>query len=219
MKISTILFDLDGTLIDSKSTIAYYFSEALSKVNSIPSNASEIIEVNLHKSFVSILKLFDIEMNPAEFENFLLIYRNMYLKNPIYKTTFFPNVREVLCLLKEMNYDLILSTGKWTAVAVETLKQLKVETLFKHIQGWNDGLRPKPEPDILKKALSEAGNQIKGTVIVGDSYADIYAGQALDIQTVAVTYGFEDLAAMQTYNPDFYLHAFKDLPDLLKGIS
>ena len=214
-----LLFDLDGTLIDSKRTIAMYFIRTLDQLK-IPHFLTEKkVSENLENSFEDINREFELNMNEKEFKIFVDAYRKNYLKDPLPGTKIYPWVKRILASLKKKNFKLALATGKQTEVAQKSLKDMKLDMYFDHIQGWEPGLKAKPEPDILKRAVKKISGLENNAVMIGDTHIDIQAGQALGMPTIAVLYGFGHRETLKKYSPDYFMSAFNELPGILDSIN
>lgn len=214
-----LLFDLDGTLIDSKRTIAMYFIRTLDQLK-IPHHISEKkVAENLENSFEDINHEFELNMNEKEFKIFVDTYRRNYLKDPLPGTKIYPWVKRTLASLKKKNFKIALATGKQIEVAQKSLKDMKLDMYFDHIQGWEPGLRAKPEPDILRRAVKKMSGLEDNAVMIGDTHIDIQAGKALGMPTIAVLYGFSCRETLKKYSPDYFMNSFNELPRILDLIN
>lgn len=214
-----LLFDLDGTLIDSKRTIAMYFIRTLDQLK-IPHRLTEKkVADNLENSFEDINREFELNMTEKEFRFFVDTYRKNYLQDPLPGTTIYPWVKKTLAGLKKMNFKIALATGKQIEVAQKSLKDMKLDVYFDHIQGWEPGLKAKPEPDILQRAVKKVSGLEGNAVMIGDTHVDIQAGQALGIPTIAALYGFSCRKTLKKYSPDYFMNSFDELPRILDSIN
>jgi len=214
-----LLFDMDGTLIDSKKTIADHFIKALDELNISHTITSNIIGEHLEIPFNELNEIFEIGMNSEQFKDFIECYRTNYAKEPLQGTVIYPLVKETLDNLKEKGYRFILVTGKHIDNARLIMKQLKLENYFELIQGWEEELKPKPDPDILIKAIEKAGVNNNSCIMIGDTYVDILAGKALNIPTIAATYGLGKKKTLDESEPDFIIHQFVELINILEKIK
>ena len=214
-----LLFDLDGTLIDSKRTIAMYFIRTLDQLNIPHCLTEKKIAENLENSFEDINHEFELNMNENEFKIFVDAYRKNYLKDPLPGTKIYPWVKRTLASLKKQNFKIALATGKQIEVAQKSLKDMKLDIYFDHIQGWEPGLKAKPEPDILKRAVKKISGLEDNAVMIGDTHIDIQAGQALGMPTIAALYGFSSRETLKKYSPDYLMTSFNELPRILDSIN
>jgi phosphoglycolate phosphatase-like HAD superfamily hydrolase len=218
IKFPAILFDMDGTLIDSGQSIARHFIQALDE-NKIEHRIDEPLLIeHLELPFEELNTLFALGMNNGKFERFLETYRKNYLLDPITNTTVYSGAFEVLTFLKQNGIRLALATGKQMDVTHKIMRLLKLDSFFECLQGFEGGMKPKPSPDILQKALDCLRMDAKECLMVGDTHVDLQAGQALGMTTVAALYGFGKQKTLEKYRPDRWLHALKDLPTLLENL-
>ena len=219
MERNILLFDLDGTLIDSKRTIAMYFVRTLDQLKISHRITEKKVAENLENSFEDINREFELNMNEKEFKIFVDTYRKNYLKDPLPGTKIYPWVKRTLATLKKRNFKIALATGKQIEVAQKSLKDMKLDIFFDHIQGWEPGLKAKPEPDILQRAVKKISGNEQNAVMIGDTYVDIQAGQAMGIPTIAVLYGFGQRKTLKKYSPDYFMNSFNELPGILESIN
>lgn len=211
-KIKAVLFDLDGTLINSTSTITLHFVNALEEIGLKHAVSREEIARHLHLPYETINHLLNFNMDDLTFSKFVEIYRNNYLQDPVTGTTLYPGVSEVLKELKSRGIKISLATGKRTDVAKKILTELGVASYFDHIQGWDKGLAVKPAPDILLRALQKIGIKPSEGLMVGDTHVDILASKTLGIKVFAAAYGFEKKDVLEKLSPDGILNDFFELP-------
>ena len=212
-----ILFDLDGTLIDSKRTIAMHFVRALNEL-SIPHQLTEqIVADSLENSFEDINKEFGLGMNEEQFKTFVSRYRDNYYHQPLPGTEIFPGTESTLLSLRDMGFRIILATGKQIEIAEKSLEVLGLEKHFDLIQGWEPGLRAKPQPDILRRGMEKLSLPEGSGIMVGDTPVDIEAGRALGMPTFAALYGCGKKQTLERFQPDYFLNSITELPDILKN--
>ena len=118
-----------------------------------------------------------------------------------------------MCIRDSLTFAVV--TTKAQSQAEVVLHQLNMAHYFRHIQGSQPGLRHKPAPDTIEKTLKCLEIVPQQALMVGDTSADIQAGQAASVKTCAVTYGFGRLETLQACDPDYWLSSFADLPRLL----
>lgn len=211
-----ILFDMDGTIVDSQSTVAYHFVNALNEIKKDhPVNVEELKPL-LEISFEDLLENFGVSMSPDDFERFLTIYRENYRNDPLRETTIFPGVKEVLTDLRNQGHKLLVATGKCMENAIVILEKLNLADYFDHIQGWQEGLSPKPSADILKRAIQTHNVEHLPAVMVGDTYVDIVAGKEMAMTTVACSYGFGSRKILLDHKPDYLIDDFCELINCLE---
>jgi phosphoglycolate phosphatase len=214
MSITTILCDLDGTLVDSRHDIAVAFQHAWQTVvGGIPPSAAAITQ-HIGKPLAEMLSQLGGVLSPPRLNTFLTTYRQMYAKQDARLTQLYPGVIATLQALSSYTFGLV--TTKEPGQAQIVLRRLALTPFFQHIQGGIPGLRLKPAPDTVLAALSALHCAPMHALMVGDTPADILAGKAAGTPTCAVTYGFGRRQALMQCVPDYMIDSFSELLPLMR---
>jgi HAD superfamily hydrolase (TIGR01509 family) len=212
--ITTILCDLDGTLVDSRHDIAVAFQHAWQTVvGDTPPNIAAIAQ-HIGKPLAEMLSELGGLLSPPQLGTFLTAYRHMYARQDARLTQLYPGVVATLQALS--SYTLGLVTTKEPRQAEIVLRRLALTPFFRHIQGGTPGLRLKPAPDAILVALSALHCAPPHALMVGDTPADILAGKAAGTTTCAVTYGFGRREALLQCAPDYVIDTFSELVPLVR---
>jgi phosphoglycolate phosphatase len=211
--VTTILCDLDGTLIDSKRDIVLAFQYALRHIvgNALPDEAA--IAQHIGKPLEHMARELGYLLSPAQLTTFLETYRTRYAAFCTNYTRPYPGVTATLHALSSLTFGIVTTKAQEQAETV--LHQLQLTSFFKHIQGWIPGLQLKPAPDAIVAALAALRCPPQQALMVGDTAADILAGKAAGLKTCAVTYGFGTLQELQHCQPDYVIDAFSALVGLV----
>jgi phosphoglycolate phosphatase len=214
MTITTILCDLDGTLVDSRRDIAVAFQHAWrTVVGGTPPSAARIAQ-HIGKPLAEMLSQLGGTLSPTLLRTFVAVYRRMYAKQDAHLTQPYPGV--ILTLQAMSTFTLGVVTTKESEQAEVVLRRLALIPFFRHIQGGASGLRLKPSPDTILAALAALHCTPQHTLMVGDTPADILAGKAAGTMTCAVTYGFGTRGELLKCAPDYVVDSFGELPDLVR---
>jgi HAD superfamily hydrolase (TIGR01549 family) len=215
MAITTILCDLDGTLVDSREDIAAAFQHAWSVVvGETPPRVSAIAE-HIGKPLSAMIADLGCTSLPLPLSTFVAAYREAYSRQNATRTELYPGV--MLALQTLSTFTLGIVTTKEPGQAEMVLRRLALLSFFKHIQGASPGLLLKPAPDTVLAALAALDCAPSSALIVGDTTADVLAGKAADIKTCAVTYGFGKREDLLQCAPDHLIDSFAELVDVLRG--
>jgi pyrophosphatase PpaX len=214
-----VLFDMDGTLIDSQKTIALHFIHALNELGIPHSLEPEFLQDHLEIPFTELNHSLGFDMDQKRINEFLAVYRKNYLLNPVEGTTVYDGAEEVLTYLKTKGKKVVLVTGKRSDAAKLILEKLHLTSYFDWIQGEEEGLKAKPEPDILKHALKHLHLDARECVMVGDTHVDVLAGKALKMVTVAALYGLGKKATLEKVKPDYWIKKIIDLITIMEEIK
>jgi phosphoglycolate phosphatase len=217
MTTTTILCDLDGTLVDSRQDIAVAFQHAWRNVvGGIPPTATAIA-LHIGKPLAKMVIELGGTLSPALLSAFLTSYRMMFAKQDAALTCLYPDVISTLQSLSR--FQLAIFTTKEARQAEIVLQKLCLTGFFQHVQGVSHGMLPKPAPDVVMAALAELDCPPSRALIVGDTPADVLAGKAAGARTCAVTYGFSTREGLLRCAPDYMIESFGELLNLVQELE
>jgi len=216
-----IIFDLDGTLIDSSPDLALAINHMLKKVNRNTFSLDEIHHwvgngaETLVRRALSGSSTIDNNINKDEFKKALDIFLKFYAENLAVATVTYPHVLSTLSKLKEHGYRLAIVTNKPFDFVAPILKELKLEAFFELYLGGDSLKERKPNPAPLLYICKKLNVNVEESVMVGDSKNDILAAQDCNMQSIGVTYGYNYGEPIATHNPDIYFSDFSEIGELL----
>lgn len=209
-----VIFDLDGTLIDSKYDIAASVNLTLGDLD-IPTLPPERIFTFVGDGVKRLLRLSVGEANEARYEEALRIFRGHYLTHCLDTTQLYPGLDQLfggrdtrmkaLATNKSLEYTLRITEG------------LKVKDRFAAIEGPLDQSDLKPDPGMLLRILDRLSVRPEEAVLVGDSTNDVRAAQSAGVPACAVGYGYGNRDKVSALNPDYHCEKPNDLLSLLFG--
>lgn len=207
MNIKGIIFDLDGTLIDSRSAYIKAAQLAFTKLGLKPLTELEALEIP--KKIEQQLPL-NLEIN-NEYENFLEIYLNSYYSISELETKILPNTLSTLeYLSKRVKLSLVTMRSVSKGSLLNELNHFSIGKFFNPIITALDA-KPKPAPDPLIKCIKKMNLNKEECLIVGDSVNDIRSGKAADITTIAVLSGIYSYDELSNENPDLIIQSIFSL--------
>jgi phosphoglycolate phosphatase len=214
MTTTTILCDLDGTLVDSRRDIAVAFQYAWrTVVGGIPPSATAIAQ-HIGKPLAKMVSELGGMLSPPLLSIFLPAYGHAYASQASSLTQPYPGV--ILTLQALSSFTLGVVTTKEAGQAEIVLRRLGLISFFQHVQGGSPGLRLKPAPDTILAALAALHCAPPHAMMVGDTPADVLAGKAAGAKTCAVTYGFGTREALLQCAPDHVIESFGELVNLVR---
>ncbi|MEO8596269.1 MAG: HAD-IA family hydrolase [Candidatus Solibacter sp.] len=201
------LFDIDGTLMDSAADIC----GAVQQVLDVTSD-SRPVTFDYLRSFIGrhLFDLFaEVIENPTheKMDAMLAQYRSLYLERGHTATRVYPGVVEGLAMLGGRKGT---ATTKGSPTTRAVLEQFGLVQYFDHVQG-TDGFPCKPAPDVIFRALDAMGATVEDCLFVGDSAADMEAGQRAGVKTCAVTYGYGRREDLARFSPDYWVDDLREL--------
>ncbi|MBE6957853.1 MAG: HAD family hydrolase [Ruminococcaceae bacterium] len=186
------IFDLDGTVLDTVKTIAYYGNYALSK------HGIEPIEVKEYNYFagngaVNLIKRalrFRNALTDEVFEKVFADYNTAYNANTSYLTAPFDGIKETLDALKARGIKMAILSNKPHFATCGVITELFGEGYFNCVYGQREGVPIKPDPTAVLGILQELDAQPEECLYVGDTGTDMKTGKNAGLPTVGVTWGF-----------------------------
>jgi phosphoglycolate phosphatase len=203
-----LLFDFDGTLIDSKVDIATAVNLTLGDLG-LPVRSVEEIFSFVGDGVKRLLRLAVGEDNHEQYDRALEIFRQHYLEHCVKTTRWYPGIWEVLQHYKDRKN--VIVTNKSMEYTLAIVDGLQARDVFQHVEAPRDTTELKPEPVMLERALKVLGADIESTVMIGDSTNDVRAAQAAGIRACAVGYGYGNREKVTALQPDFYCETPRDL--------
>lgn len=212
-----ILFDLDGTLINSAPDLSLAVNHMLQTL-SRDTFSEEIIDgwvgngaQTLVNRALSGKSEIDQNIDPALSSEALSIFLSYYGQNLCVSTVTYPNVPATLKSLKEIGFRLAIVTNKPFAFVEPILEGLGLNGMFELILGGDSLPQKKPDPKPLLHVCKMLDVSVEKCVMVGDSKNDILAANACGMQSVGVTYGYNYGEDIGIYDPDIVVDDFGDL--------
>ena len=207
-----MLFDLDGTLIDSREDLTDAVETAFRALRMAPPPRDRIALL-MGMPLEEMPASFGLSLSPGQMERFFEAFRAYYPLHWLDHTAFYEGAEEMLETLSG-RAALALVTTKRQEQADRLSAALRIAVRFRHVQGWRPGLRHKPAPDLPLAALRALAVPPENAVMVGDTFRDVLAGKSAGCATIAVTYGGGERSALEALRPD----ALADSPSEIPGI-
>ncbi|MGG4264092.1 pyrophosphatase PpaX [Peribacillus simplex] len=209
--ITTLLFDLDGTLINTIELIIDSFTETLEHYCPGQFKREDIIPFigpTLVDTFSSI--------DPDRVDEMIAFYREHNWKNHDLLVTQYDGVFETIQTLKQSGYKLAVVTTKKRNVVEKGLRLSKLDQFFEVVVTLDDVEKAKPDPEPLVKALNQLGSVPDEAIMVGDSYHDILGGKNTGTKTAGVAWSIRGREFLESYHPDYMLEQMSDLLNIIE---
>ncbi|MBR34221.1 MAG: hypothetical protein CMH78_01820 [Nitrospinae bacterium] len=185
-----IIFDLDGTLIDSKNDIADSVNYTLKRLH-LPSLQNSLIYSYVGNGVLPLLeKVISCSNKKSNLEDALKVFRKHYEEHLLDSTRLYPGVMEILKHFSDVNMGLV--SNKPERFVKKILKGLNVDCFFPVVIGGDTLKTKKPDPEGVNMIRNRFGADLHETVIVGDGGVDIETGKEAGIHTCGVSYGLRD---------------------------
>ncbi len=207
-----VVFDLDGTLVDSLEEILASFRYVLAAAGlPVPDEARlrGWVGLPLRDTFLKLAP-------PEAVDDLVAAYRRHYLARLGERSRPYPGVPERLAELRSRGFALAVATTKRTGPARELLRRVGLLGFFDHVQGTDGGMAPKPAPEVVVRAVAGAGG--RGVAMVGDTVHDVAAARAAGLPAYAVTWGAGRAEALAAAGAARVAEDLEALPRWLEGL-
>jgi len=211
MTLPAILFDLDGTLID---TIELILSSARHAFEEWPVRPTDDEWVRgIGTPLVQQLRAY--AANDDQLALLLARYRRYQNEHHDRLTRCYDDVPDVISALADRGHQMAVVTSKASPIAHQSLAFVGLDHFFPVVVGYDDTARHKPDPEPVRVALSRLGVSPDDAVFVGDSPHDILAGNGADVMTIAALWGPFDRETLADARPDHFIECMAELPGVL----
>ncbi|MFB7476423.1 HAD-IA family hydrolase [Kitasatospora sp. NPDC056184] len=206
----TVVFDLDGVLIDSFGVMRQAFAVAYREVVGDGEPPFEEYRTHQGRYFPDIMRLMGL---PGAMERPFVEASHRLIR----EVQVYPDVPMVLARLRECGVRTAIATGKSGDRARAVLDVVGLLPLLDAVVGSDEVDRPKPAPDIVREGLRRIGSDPADAVMVGDAVIDIQSGRAAGTATAAALWGETDADQLLGERPDFVLAKPAELLALVPG--
>lgn len=209
-KIDTVLFDLDGTLIDTNELIISSFLHTMEKYYPGKYQREDVLPFlgpTLKETFETL--------NPDNYEEMITTYRTYNVANHDLLVKGFEGVYETVRTLKENQFKLAIVTTKRLDVVIMGLKLTGLDEFFDVVVALDHVEKAKPDPEPLLKALDMLESTPERAIMVGDNHHDILGGKNAGTMTAGVSWSVKGRAHLEQYKPDYILDNMADILPIL----
>jgi len=202
--IKCAIFDLDGTLMDTINTIAYYCNKALKTVD-LPD-----VDTEKYKYFVGngaellvrrCLEFYNVS-DEAAYEKAYTYYNKVYDSDPYYLTEVYEGITGLLYELKSRGIKLAVLSNKPHYPTCEIIKKYFGDDLFSLVYGAREGFPKKPDTTVALSIAKELQAEPSQCIYLGDTNTDMQTGKASGFFTIGVTWGFRTEEELKNNNAD-----------------
>jgi phosphoglycolate phosphatase len=205
-----IVFDLDGTLVDSIKDITTAMNLTLNSFG-MATVADEVLAKWVGVGIAGLIHKIFADAGRFDSEDGLRIFNDYYLKHVADQSELYPGTLGLI----ESNERKVILTNKSNIFVRPLLQKLDIERYFEGIFGRESFPTRKPDPGPLLMIAQQFHLQPHQMIMVGDTEIDIVAGQRAGTRTCAVTYGYGEVGTLTALKPDFIAHNAADLRRVL----
>jgi phosphoglycolate phosphatase len=220
MSALTVVFDLDGTLVDTAGDLANATNKLLANENLAPIPVAKMRTLISYGARHMIERGFaerGVRKPEAEIDALLANFLIDYGKNIAVESRPFPGTMELLGRLQQAGHRLAVCTNKRERLARKLLAELKMDGFFHAVTGRDTLPVHKPDPGHLIGTVILADGDLGSAVMIGDSDVDIQTAKSAGLPSVGVSFGYSR-EPMATFKPNVVIDHFDELDDVLAGI-
>jgi phosphoglycolate phosphatase len=213
----TVLFDLDGTLIDTAPDLIRAHNHVMKKFG-YPTKSINELKNAVGKGAKAIMakgngkwEWFDEKIKNEMTNEFLSFYK----KNILHKSTLLNGVKEFLKWCKNQNISMAVCTNKTEHLAIDLLKKIEIYDFFEYVSGHNTFEYCKPDPRHLLRTIEMIHGDKNKSIMIGDSETDANAAKEAEIPMILLKYGYTEKRSEEIYHN----HLIKDFIGIEKIIS
>lgn len=213
-----VIFDLDGTLIDTlddlKKGINFALKELGYNISYTKEETKFLIGEGTRNLCARAIK--NIPHTEEDEETLFKEFTRLYKLHQLDDTRPFFHVEELLKLLKENNIKAAVLSNKVEQNVVDILTYLKLDSYFEIIRGQRKDIPLKPNPSSLNNLILDLAASKEEVLYVGDSDVDMVVSRNAEVDVAAVTYGYRDIELLKNYNPNYIISDPLEIYNIVK---
>lgn len=215
-KLDTILFDLDGTLINTNEVIIESFASTFRTFFPEENVTRELILTFIGPTLQQTFS--NYTTNQQVINAMIKHYRTFYVDYEMGNFEIYPDVLEVVTDLKQKGYNLGIVTSKFKEAAWPSFTYYGLDQVFDVFVSLDDVEKPKPDRNPVDVALSQFDSYNK-VIMIGDNKSDIMSGKNAGVYGAGVAWSIKGEQYLNEVNPDYMLHSIKDIYDIIKKVE
>ena len=216
-----VLFDLDGTMVDSAPDLSFSLDATLEQIG-LPKRGIDAARTWVGNGVDRLVKRgitnhMSDEPDPALFDRAIVLFREIYAENTSKYSLVYDGVFEGLDFLQSASVHRACVTNKAEQFTLPLLEQLNLAPCLEFVVSGDTCAKSKPDPMPLLHVAKHFSVDPSDCVMVGDSMHDIQAARAAGFTAVAVPYGYNHGVDIAKSNPDAIINSIADLKDIFNG--
>jgi phosphoglycolate phosphatase len=212
--IRLVVFDLDGTLIDSQRDLVLSVNAARARMGLDPLDDDRIASYVGNGAPTLIRRALGDEASQEDVDRALEYFLAYYREHMLDNTRLYPGVRETIERLDEAGLPMAVLTNKPVRFSQELVKGLGVGSFFRRVYGGNSFSEKKPHPMGARTLLAELDVAAENSLMVGDSAVDVRTARNAGMWSCGVTFGFQP-ESFEEHPPDFLVDRMEAVADLV----
>ena len=221
LQLEAVVWDLDGTLVDSAPDLASALNSVLDKRGFAPLSLASVrtmIGNGVPKLVERGFNALGIRPDPIQLEELVGIFVQEYKTCATERTRPYPHIVETLEVIKDMNIPMGVCTNKPEALTRQILDDLGLSSYFISVVGGDTTGKRKPDPRPLLACLRGLATEPESSLMIGDSIHDVQAAHAAGVFIGVVPWGYRS-SPVEDLGADFIIHNLADLPEMIRKLS
>lgn len=215
-----VIFDADGTILDTITTISYYVNETLKELGYSTIEEQRynyLLGYGANHLIKEALREVGAPLDDAYVEKVLNRYNEKYNANTSYLTKAFDGVDELLVKLRKKDCKLAVLSNKPDPTLQLVVEEIFGQGVFDIAMGQMENIRKKPDPEGVNLILEKLGIDRTDTYFIGDTEVDIETGKNAQVKTIGVTWGFRTEEEVRREKPDYLAREVSEILDIIGG--
>lgn len=210
MNRDTIIFDLDGTLLDTLADLSGAVNYAL-QAHCLPRREEKEIRQFLGNGIRNLmLQSVPAGLDKVAFEPVFETFRAYYMAHCLEQTCPYPGIMQLLAVLRQRGVRMAIVSNKLQPAVTDLNRRFFAEYITIAI-GESPTVRRKPRPDAVWQAIRELGSETDRTIYVGDSEVDVETARRAGVPCASVAWGFRDVEQLEPLSPDYLVYQPMDI--------
>lgn len=214
MKYKLVIFDLDGTILNTLEDLTDSLNFALS-CSGYPNHSIDAVRSFVGNGIKNLIKkAMPKEKTETEIQNVHKVFTDYYKIHCANKTAPYPGIIDIIKKLRKVNIKTAVISNK-ADYAVQNLCKKYFDGMFDYAAGERESIAKKPAPDAVFEVLHKLNINKTDTVIIGDSEVDILTAKNAGVDCIAVAWGFRDVNVLKEYGANIIIKTPKELLNIL----
>ncbi len=210
-----LIFDLDGTLVDSYEAITESLNHALERLG-LPPRRPEVVRGMVG---LGLEVLIGQAAGEDKITEGVRLFRRHYARICVEKTRLLPDVRPTLQSLQRRGFRMAVATNKPIRFTKRILATLAIRNHFDCLMGPEEVTHLKPHPEMVFRILRHFGCSREQTVFVGDMVVDVETSRSAGVRVLVLPTGSQKRQFLEKAGPDGIVDRFSELPAVLRGMN
>ena len=206
-KFKAAIFDLDGTLVDTYPALLESLNHVLSAF-SLPAVDPPMIKKMVGRGLENLMRQ---AVGEERLKEGIMLFRSSYDQTHLRGSFLFPDVKETLLSLRRLGTNMAVASNKPSDYSRNILKHLDINQFFLECFGPDRGVRPKPDPEMLRTTMQVLQSTSEETLYVGDMILDVETARNAGVPVALISTGGYSLRELRDAHPDYLFPHFQML--------